>query len=412
MRKVLPLKEQYAWIDANLPAKLDLIPGMMKEFDIDMWVIFAKEYNEDPVLEFITPTTFPTARRLTCLIFANTKDGFKRYHIGRPNPELNPYYESPFNGIDDDQFEFIGNLIKEINPKTIGLNYSHWYAFGDGLTKQIYDDFAAEMPQEIIDKFVSAEKLCLHFLETRLDVEIEKYYEISELAMDIVREGFSSKVITPGVTTNTDLMWWLKQEVNNLGLPFWFPPTIDVQRYGCSPMWEEDVVIQKGDLLHVDFGLVYLGLCTDHQRLAYVPKDGETEVPSYLVDGLKINNRFQDIVASHYKVGREGNEVLELSLNQAKEEGIKAMLYTHPIGHYGHGPGPTIGLHNQQSFIKGRGEYPLYPNTCYALELNIKTMIPEFSDKEVFVYSEETIAYDGKQIHYLAKGRDKIYLVK
>lgn len=411
MKKVLPLRKQYELIDELLSKKLDLIPDMMKQFDIDMWIVFAKEYNEDPVLNFITPTSFPTARRLTCLVFANTKDGFKRYNAGRPSPDLDPYYESVFNDIDDKQFDNIKDIIMRINPKTIGLNYSHYYAFGDGLTKSIYDDFKAAMPDEIMDKVVSAEALCLHFLETRLPEEMERYTEIAELAMSIVQEGFSTKAITVGKTTSRDLEWWLKQEVNNLGMPFWFPPTIDIQRKDSGVIFEDEV-IQEGDLLHVDFGIVYLGLCTDHQRLAYVPRQGETEVPSYIMDAFKINNRFQDIVCENYITGRDGNEIFAASLKQAQDEGIKAMLYTHPIGHYGHGPGPTIGLYNQQGFIKGRGEYPLYPNTCYALELNIKCMIPEFSNKEVAMFSEETICFDGEKCYYLAKGREAIYFVK
>lgn len=411
MRTILPLRQQHAWIDENLPAKLDLIPDMMKMFGIDMWIIFAREYNEDPIMQFITPTNFPTARRLSCFIFANTKDGFKRYNAGRPSGELDPYYESVFNDIDEKQFDVIKDLILEINPKTIGLNQSTYYAVADGLTKRIYDDFASRMPQDILDRCVSAEKLAVHFLETRLPVEIEKYYEVCELAMNIVEEGFSSSAITVGKTTNKDLVWWLKEEVNRLGLPFWFGPTIDIQRKDSGPLWDETIIL-PGDLLHVDFGLTYLGLCTDHQRLAYVPMEGETEIPTYLLEGFKINNRFQDIVTSHYEAGKTGNDVFLVSVEQAKSEGINPMLYTHPIGHFGHGPGPTIGLFNQQSFIKGRGEYPLYPNTCYALELNIKTMVPEFSDKEVLFFSEETICFDGEKCHYLAKGRKNIYFVK
>lgn len=411
MSKILSIREQYAWLDNNLNNRLDLIPNMMEKFNIDMWIVFAKEYNEDPVLEFITPTALPTARRLTCLIFANTKDGFKRFNAGRPNHDLDPYYESVFTDIDDKQFEFVGNLIKEVNPKTIGLNYSHDFHFGDGLTKQIYDDFVECLDGDTINKIVSAEQLCVHFLETRTPQEMEVYPSICKLAMDIVEEGFSFKTITPGVTTSRDLEWWFMQQINDLGLPFWFHPTIDIQRKDSGPIFD-DVAIERGDLLHVDIGLKYLGLCTDHQRLAYVPYDNETEVPVYLQEAFKINNHFQDIVCSHYKVGRSGNEVLNLSLKQASDEGIEAMLYSHPIGHYGHGAGPTIGLFNQQYDVKGSGEYPLNPYTCYALELNIKTMIPEFSNAKIMVFSEETVYFDGDKVHYLASGRDKIFLVK
>ncbi len=33
-------------------------------------------------------------------------------------------------------------------------------------------------------------------------------------------------------------------------------------------------MIHRGDLLHCDFGIRYLGLCTDTQQMAYLLKDG------------------------------------------------------------------------------------------------------------------------------------------
>lgn len=409
---ILPLRKQYELIDELLEKKLALIPDMMKQFGIDMWIVFAKEYNEDPVLEFITPTSYPTARRLTCLIFSFTKDGgFVRYNAGRPDAGLDLYYKHVFKDIDEKQFECIKGIIEELDPKTIGLNYSTTFAFGDGLTKSLFDQFKETMGEDIVSRVVSADKLCVHYLETRIPEEAKRYEEVAELAMSVVAEGFSTKAITVGKTTNRDLEWWLKEKVNSLGLPFWFPPTISIQRKDSGNMSAEEV-IQEGDLLHVDFGLVYYGLCTDHQRLAYVPRKGETEVPAYLMEGLKVGNRFQDIVCENYVTGRTGNDIFFESIKQAKEEGIKAMLYTHPIGHYGHGPGPTIGLANEQNFIKGKGEYPLYPNTCYALELNVVCDVPEFSSKETRFALEETIYFDGEKCHYLAKGREQIYFVK
>ena len=292
--EILSLKKQCEWMDGNLETKLQMIPNMMNVNQIDMWIVFAKEYNEDPVLKYLTPSSFPTARRLTCLIFTNTSEGFKRFNCGMPSSELAPYYENIFKGKDEEQFPFILELIKKINPKTIGLNFSEYFAIADGISKQIFDRFTSSLPNDILGRIVSAEKLCINYLETRIQKEIDMYYSICELAMKIVEEGFSSKVITPGVTTNTDVMWWLKEKVHSLGMPFWFCPTVDIQRYGRLPIWDENEVIIQGDLLHVDFGLQYLGLCTDHQRLAYVPKDGETKVPEYLTNGLKINNHFQD----------------------------------------------------------------------------------------------------------------------
>lgn len=166
----------------------------------------------------------------------------------------------------------------------------------------------------------------------------------------------------------------MMQRVKDLGLDYWFEPTVDLQRPGLdNPRYFG--VIEKGDLLHCDFGIRYLNICTDTQRLAYVAKDDEDNIPQDLLDGMKINDRFQDIVASMMADGKSGNDVLMDSLNQAKEEGIEAVLYSHPCNIYGHGPGTTIGLWNNQNRIPIKGDILMSYDTTYALELNTKAKV-------------------------------------
>jgi len=411
MEKLQSVRKQYEMIDETLEEKLKLVETLMMELGIDMWIVLAKEYNEDPVLKYITPSAFLTARRLTCLVFAKSKKGFERFNAGRVNPQLSPYYQSAFDKDDEEQWANLKSLIERLNPSKIGLNMSVDFAFGDGLTKSIYDEFVSSQGVDIVSKVVSAEKLCIRFLETRLPIEMKRYHDNCDMANQLIHKAFSSEVITPKKTTNHDIEWWLVEEVNRLGLKFWFFPTVVIQRKN-SGLITEKCVVKPGDLLQVDFGIEYLNLCTDHQRMAYIPKAREKEVPWYLLEGFKQTNRFQDIVCSHFITGLSGNDIFKQSIDQATQEGIKASLYSHPIGHYGHGPGPTIGLFNQQGFVKGKGEYLLYPNTCYALELNTKKMIKEFSNKECIFFAEETIGFDGDRCFYLTSGRDAIIFVQ
>ena len=124
---------------------------------------------------------------------------------------------------------------------------------------------------------------------------------------------------------------------------------------------------------------------------------------------MKVNNRFQDIVRSCMKAGKTGNEVLAEALAQAKEEGIEATLYSHPCNMYGHGPGPTIGLWNQQSAIPVKGDVELDNDTTYALELNVKVPC---KNKDYYIYTEETVLLDENGVKFLYEGRDQITLIK
>ena len=411
MINVLSLKEQAQKMDAATTLRVTtLVERFMREANIDFWLILAREYNEDPILNYLTLSKYPNARRLSCLMFYDDGEKVHRFNGGRPDPSLNLLYENTWKLEEETQWEGVKRVITECNPKVIGMNFSNEIALGDGLSKGIYDEFVREMNDAIIQKLVSADMLCVRFLETRTELEQEYYQVIAPVAEAIIRECYSKERIKPGVTTTADLEWFLEQRTKDLGLTCWFPPTIDVQRPGESLARWEERVIEKGDLVHCDFGIVYLGLCTDTQRLAYVAKDGETEVPIDLMKAMKENNRFQDIVTKNLVVGKTGNEVLLDSLEEGKKEGIRAILYSHPLGTHGHAAGPTIGLTNQQYAIPGKGDLFVYPNTNYALELTTIHHVPSFGG-DVRMMTEETIQFDGETVTYTMSGRDEIIFV-
>jgi Xaa-Pro aminopeptidase len=173
----------------------------------------------------------------------------------------------------------------------------------------------------------------------------------------------------------------------------------------------EDTVIQPGDLLHVDFGITYLRLNTDTQQHAYVLKPGEREAPDGLDEALATGNRLQDILTNQFEAGRSGNEILAAALEQAEAEGINATIYTHPIGFHGHGAGPTIGLWDQQGGVPGKGDYPLYANTAYSIELNAAVSIPEWDSQEILVKLEEDAFFDGTSVQYIDGRQTTLHLI-
>ena len=404
--KIRSLKEQYAIKDQCLKERLEIIlPQVMEDADVDMWIVASKEYHEDPTFKAMVPAEYLTARRITMFAFSKEADGIHRYSLSMPDKSVAKFYESKWQFGKEDQMAALKRLIEEKDPKRIALNMSKEFAVCDGFSIGLYQMFKESLGEDIMNKMVNDDLLAMKFMEIRTPTELKLMPEVMSVAHDIMERMYTTDVIKPGITTTNDLEWFMKEEVNKLGLSYWFEPTMDLQRKNGDESRYDSCVIQKGDLLHCDFGIYYMNMCTDTQRLGYVAKDDEDTMPQYLLDGMKVGNRFQDIVRENMIVGRTGNEVFEAAMKQAKEEGIQAMLYSHPCNMYGHGPGPTIGLFSNQNAIPIKGDVKLSNNTVYALELNVKV-------DDYYYFLEETVALTDDGVNFLYKDRDKITFIK
>ncbi|MBN2336615.1 aminopeptidase P family protein [Candidatus Bathyarchaeota archaeon] len=409
-QKVLPLRERMEVYNGWLRKRLEtLLPPLMDECGIDMWLVIAREYNEDPVIMSLLPEPNLYARRRTILVLHRKPDKVDRLAVYRYG--FGDYFEGVWDPEKEEQYECLARIIKERNPKKIGINVGNTWAFGDGLTHGEYT-LLVDALGDMSDRLVSAEKLCIRWLETRVEEELETYPMLVELTHAIIQEAFSSKVITPGVTTNEDVQWWIRQKMLDLGVEMWFPATVDLQAPGVKyDDKEKRKTIRRGDLLHCDVGFYYLGLATDVQQNAYVLKHGETEAPQGLKDALADANKLQDFHAAAMKTGRTGNEILKKALDDAKAAGLNPSIYTHPIGVHGHAAGPTIGLWDQQGGVPGRGDHPLHPNTCYAIELNAKWVVPEWDGQEVRMSLEQDAWWTGDRLMFLAGRQKRLHLV-
>ena len=238
----------------------------------------------------------------------------------------------------------------------------------------------AVLPSHLQKRVVSAETLAVRWIETRTPIEMIIFNQLVEITHNIISEAFSTRVITPGVTTTDDVVWWMREKVLALGLKTWFQPTIDVQRTGKSDLYAFDGkskfdIILPGDLVHCDFGISYLTLNTDCQELAYVLKPKENDAPDFLKEALRQGNAVQDHLTDNFKKGRTGNETLRMAIADSKANNLRPQIYTHPLGLYGHSAGTTFGMWDSQEGIPGSGDHPLYENTAYAIELNTKVFI-------------------------------------
>ena len=417
---ILPVRERAQVIDEILEDRMEnLLPQLMRREGIDMWILISREYNEDPVMKTMLPSTWLNARRRTIMVFYDPgedqpieKLAIARYAVGR-------LLKGSWNiDVFPDQWEALMETIREKDPEKIGLNYSDYFGLADGLVHTEYQSFMQKLPTKYREKVVSAERLAIAWLETRTARELEIYDLICRMGHHILQEGLSEKVIHPGITSTEDVVWWLRQRVKDLGLDTWFHPTVDIQRQDSDNFDHlrtfakrpEKRIIQHGDLLHVDFGITYLRLNSDQQQHFYVLKPGEKNVPDYLKVAFDRGNRLQDILIEQFSTGKTGNEILLGALAKAKSEGITASIYTHPIGAHGHAAGPTIGMWDQQEGVKGTGDYPLFENTAYSIELNAASEIKEW-EKVVRIMLEENGYFDGEDFFFLDGRQREIYTI-
>ncbi len=385
------------------------MPEVMRHHNLDAWLIIGREYNEDPMMRSLLPATMLSARRLTMLALFLRPDGsLEKLTISRYGIE--PFYTAAWQVEQEDQWEALARLIRERDPQRIGINYGDDFAFGDGLSHALYTQLVEALGPELSQRLCSAELAAVSWLERRSELEIAAYTGIVQIAHALVAEAFSHRVIHPGVTTPLDVIWWFRQRTHELGLTCWFQPSVSIQRRGQSEL-PQTATILPGDLLHCDFGLHYLGLATDTQQHAYVLNLGQTEAPVGMQAALATGNQLQDILAQEMQPGRSGNEILREALAKATSAGIKASIYTHPIGYHGHGAGPTIGLWDAQQGVPGRGDYPLHNNTCHAMELNIRQAVPEWDGQEVQMALEQDVLVYAGRVIFLAGRQTKLHLI-
>ena len=416
---VLPERARPAVINRVLAERLEtILPQVMREAGIDMWLVLNREYAEDPVYFTLVPAPTYAARRTTMLVFHDRGEAegvdlltVNRYPLGPP-------YESAWEGGDlEEQWKGLGELIAKRNPKKIGVNVSRHWPVADGLTKGLHQRLMDVLSEDLQQRVVSAEEVSVRWFETRSPLEMELYPQIVGLARGVLAEAFSNEVISPGVTTAADVAWFIAQRFADLNLPIWFQPSVDIQRasWECndeSPFCGRggDEVIRRGDVIHTDIGVCYLRLCTDTQEMGYVLGVNESSVPAELEKALAVGNRWQDHLTSSFAVGKTGNQILGETIRKSEAEGIVSSTYTHPIGFFGHAPGPTIGMWDNQGETPIRGDWQMRANTGYSTEGNVRVKLDGWGGNHVVIKLEQDALFDGENTWYIA-GRQVDWLV-
>jgi len=435
MKKMMSLQKKHQIHDQLLKHRLDtLIKPLMEETDIDMWIIIGDEYNEGPTLKTLLPSTFFHARRQSIIIFYNNGNSIEKMIVSKPdftiadfytpvllkppNFDFEKFYSTFASTYDldvirklpiEDKYTCINRIIKEKNPNQIGLEYSSESAFSDGLSHTHYTELLKHLDSNLHNKIISSEFLSIRWLETRTDLEMIYMKQIVDKTREIIKTCYSREVIKPGQSTIGDARFYLMETATSIGMTPWFDATVWLKRKGRSHIDNDAEIIQEGDLIHCDFGVKYLGLCSDVQEMAYVKgTDDEELIESYKTLHTSCR-QLQDIVTSEFKAGLTGNEILKNALKSA--ENIEGpIVFTHPIGFYGHGPGPTIGLFSNQTFVENSGEFKLHNGTCFALELCVRQFVPVLETTILYGQEIDIIFKDGI-VTYFSGRQDKLHII-
>lgn len=392
---------QQAWLETRMDS---VLPGLMRKYRIDMWVIPMREYAEDPLFKaLVSPTTF-AARRRTIYVFwdRGAEQGVERIALGGTSQggvyravRSSRRVEAAVAGRQaelwgDEQWKLLREVVEQRNPKTIGVNISRTFAFADGLTAGEYEGMRTALGPRWTSRFKRAEGLAVDLLAARLPDEQRFYHELAKLTWAVIDTMFSDRVVKPGVSRTSDLVWYFRQAVNDMGLDTWFQPSVDVQRKGATDeQLGEDPVIERGDVLHCDVGITALRLNTDIQHLAYVLREGEQDAPEGIRQALARSNRMQDIMMEEIRAGRTGNQILASARARLAKENIDGTIYSHPIGLHGHGSGPLIGLWDRQEGVPGRGDHKVIPSMWYSIELQATSPVPEWDGQRLRMPQEE-----------------------
>jgi hypothetical protein len=406
-----------------------VLPRLMREQGVAMWIVPMREYNEDPVFSSLVSPTTMAARRRTIYVFCDRggAQGVERVAIGGstqgglyrvvrdPDAPVGTAGTTrrPAEPYGPDQWKLLAPVVEACDPRTIAVNVSATHAFSDGLTVGEWEALQGALPPRFRERVVRRELLPLQLIEERLPEQLARYVEMQRVVHDIISTAFSERVIRPGETRAEDVVWWMRQRVNDLGLGTWFQPSVDVQRAGVEMGDSANPVIRRGDVLHCDFGITALGLNTDTQHMGYVLRPGETDAPAGLRAALARGNRLQDLLLEEMRPGRAGNQVLAATRARMGAEGIDGTIYTHPIGAHGHGAGPLIGLWDRQEGVPGRGDVPLRPNTWFSIELQATTPVPEWNGQAVRMGLEEEARLDEAGArHWVLRRQERFHLVK
>lgn len=418
---LLSWSQQIAVREQWLAKRHEMILPMMRQYGIDMWIVVNEEFHDDPLTQYIAPPR-PYAGNRDFFVFIDTGEkGLRKIAIsGYSEENVKQFFESPDDPRPADKA--LPELYAQYKPQKIALSYGAHRGVQRSLTYDTYNFIAEKMGSDAAQHFVPAADLIEEYLDTRIPEEFATYQAMVQLTDSLTRRALSSEVIHPGKTTVGDVRRWLYDQLGQNRVGTWFQPDLRVQRRskkndtsrGFLAVAPESTVIERGDAVHLDFGITYMGLNTDWQKMAYVLLPGEKDAPAGLKNAMKNTNALQDALTQRAaRPGRTAAEVYNQTMDEMKQKGIEAQIYSHPIGNQGHGLGPSIDFRGaQRSDAATAQAKKLRKGSYLSVELNTQTPVPEWDGQKVYIMMEDDAYLTDDGYKFFIPRQEGFYLVK
>ncbi len=396
-----------------------ILPEVLRENQIDMWIVAQKEGHADPLYDDL-------GRGYTSgigyYVFTDRGSGrIERVALGVTGGMLErcPAYDRVTDETD------LAAFVAERNPKRIGINTSDEIGAADGLTHTLYQHLVRTLGPSYAGRMVSAEKLVSDYRSRHVASEIVAFGEAGEWSRTIAERALSNEVVTPGKTALIDVAWWMWDQLLAHGLFSSFDmPSVYVTGPNGIEDTSNDRIIQRGDLLVIDWGVGYLNFYTDMKRMAYVLKDGEREAPHGLQLAFDRATEVRDMIRRTIRPGGTAQEMLD-RLNQqvATMPGFALMktfnrpsadpsvtdviIGCHSVGDLGHGSGPSIAFFNPL-----RLTFPIRPTNLFSIEFFAYTSAPEWGGKKVRIPLEDDAVVTERGVEWVYPVSRRILVIK
>jgi Xaa-Pro dipeptidase len=418
--KLVPWSQQIRVREGWLAKRHGMILEMMKRHGVGMWIVVNEEFHNDPLMEYIAPPRPYVGNRDIFVFIDAGEKGLKKVAItGYAEESLKPFFENTDEPRPADKV--LPELYAMYQPRAIALSIGGGRGVTRSLTHDSYEFLSEALGPEASRRFISAADLLEEYLDTRIPEEFDTYTEIVRLTEILARRAISSEVITPGKTTVGEVRRWLYDQLWEHRVGTWFEPDLRVQRKGLKGVSSrgflavapESTVIERGDIVHLDFGITYMGLSSDWQKNAYVLREGETDAPAGLKRALANTNALQDaLMLRASRPSRLASDVYKMTMAEMKEKGIEAQIYSHPIGNQGHGLGASIDFRaTLRKELAASAAKPLRKGSYISIELNTLTPVPEWDGQKVFMMEEDPAYLTDSGWRFFRPRQEQLYLV-
>lgn len=400
--------------------KFDLVlPGALADNRLDMWIVVMREGLLDPMWEALGRGYVGGWAYWVFTAGDERTERAERAVLGAGGYMLERCGVYDHFGSADSLRVYVAAR----DPQRIGVNMAASIGGADGLSHTSFLHLREVLGAPYGDRLVSAERFVSDFRSTRTASEIAAFAEAGEISREIAERAFSNEVIRPGVTALEDVAWWMWDQLLARGLESSFDmPSVYVTGPGGIEATSSERIVQRGDLLMIDWGVGFLDFYTDMKRTAYVLREGETEAPPGIQRAFDRAIEVRDVMKAAIKPAPTARHALDATWAAIQAAGFNRIEFNRPtddpsvtdvvigphsVGNWGHGFGPSLAFFNP-----ARLEYELRPGTLISVELFAYTANPEWNGAKVRIPLEDDAVVTDRGVEWFYPVTRRILLIR